>query len=242
MAAPRLLDKKVINAEVAVQKTQQIKEGIALAKKVDTLRETVQEESGRLETFRSQMITKIQEEIDGKIAEKQNLERGNERIRQERTELLKQLNLREELDKIEEAKISNQVWQQKLINDQVNLLSKEADNECQRKLLDKRETNIKRIEEQAERTLTAAQRKFASAEDRQIQVEQLEKHTSSALKEREDNVTLRELEFAVWDTSLQKRELENAEHDVDLSNREGALKTRYETFMRAQNYLKNKRK
>lgn len=103
MPAPRLLDKRVINAEVATQRKQDAAQGLALAKKVDVLRETVQEEEGKLSQFRDTTIKKVQAEIDAKIQELDGLTKEiltwRERLAEEKSQLgerVKEVGRREE--------------------------------------------------------------------------------------------------------------------------------------------------
>lgn len=102
MAGPKLLDKRIISAELATQKKQQIDTGIALAKKVDSVRETLAEEEKRLELFRINTIKQVQQEIDIKINEREQVKKetqiilkriaeGNEAL----TEREQQLNAKE---------------------------------------------------------------------------------------------------------------------------------------------------
>lgn len=69
----RLLPKKLANAEVATQRKQQIEEGLILSRKIDALRETLQEEECRLALFRSETVKRVQDEIDAKIRERDAL-------------------------------------------------------------------------------------------------------------------------------------------------------------------------
>lgn len=88
MAAPRLLDKKTIHAEVAGAKKAQIDQGVAIAKKVDALRETHAEEEKKLELLRVVTTRRIKDEIDGLIKIKDGLQDELEVLRQQRQEAL----------------------------------------------------------------------------------------------------------------------------------------------------------
>lgn len=86
MSGPRLLPKRLINAEVATQKKEQIVQGIAIAKKVDSVREALQTEEKNLETFRAQTIKQVQSEIDTKTIELDMLKKEALRIRAQNEE------------------------------------------------------------------------------------------------------------------------------------------------------------
>lgn len=242
MAAPRLLDRKVINAEVAMQKTRAIKEGLALAKKVDTLRETLQEESGKLEIFRTESIKKIQQEVDAKIAERDILTRDIARRRTERFALEAPIDLKEEWAKVREASTANETWRDRLINEQVSLLGKEGDNKAFSEVLDKRDEKTKEMEKLTNRTLTEAQKKFSEASNKLEKAERESADIFARANEKEQTSLLREVELNLWESSLSQREMTNSELNLDLASREKALKVRYETFLKAQNYLRNKKK
>lgn len=88
----RLLDKKTLSVDLAIQKKKQIDQGVNLAKKVDAVRETLLEEEKRLAEFRNESIARTQTEIDAKIKEKNFLE---SEIKKREKDLTK---LREPLD------------------------------------------------------------------------------------------------------------------------------------------------
>lgn len=64
MPAPKLLDKRTVNASLATERKQQIETGIELAKKVDAVRAMLAEEKEKLERFRSETVKAVQAEID----------------------------------------------------------------------------------------------------------------------------------------------------------------------------------
>ena len=64
MPAPRLLDKRTVNAELATERKRQIEQGVELAKRIDLLRATLLEEQEKLERFRTETVRAVQIEID----------------------------------------------------------------------------------------------------------------------------------------------------------------------------------
>jgi|ERR1700734_1242568 len=242
MAAPKLLDKKTINAEVATQKLQQIKEGITLSKKVDKVRDTLWEEEARLEKFRTESIAVIQKQINAKVAEHDSYIQGNEKLRAERFALQAPIDLKEEWTKVNEATAVNTAWQERLVNDQVSLLADREDNKTLSEILEHKQEKIRETEKLTNQTFQEAQRKFALAEDVLQKARNEAQKVISDAKEREQAVSLRELEATLWENALSKREITIAEDKSDIAKREQALKVKYEVFLRAQNYLKNKNK
>jgi len=69
----------------------EIDEGIKLAKRIDTLRETLAQEELRLRTFREQTVAQTQAEIDGILADKKRVLQDIATLEQQRAELVKPL-------------------------------------------------------------------------------------------------------------------------------------------------------
>lgn len=88
MGAPKLLDKRIISAQVATEKKQLIDTGLKLARSVDVLRETKVEEEGNLERFRIETIARVQADIDLKIHERDSLVNTINLLKENKTSLL----------------------------------------------------------------------------------------------------------------------------------------------------------
>lgn len=69
MPAPRLLDKKTVNAELATERKRQIDEGRHLTDSIEALREAKVKEEQALEDFRKHTIRVVQIEVDRKQKE-----------------------------------------------------------------------------------------------------------------------------------------------------------------------------
>lgn len=241
MSAPRLLDKRTVNAEVATQKTQQIKEGLALAKKVDALRETLQEEQGNVDNFRKETLLQIQREIDTKIAERNFLQNSNEILRQEHIKLQAPIDLTQEWEQARRATLENKHWEERNIDFQVSLIARESECLERENALILKETEAARANILSNRTLEEAEKSFTEA-DKTLANAKLTAHALlSEAKIKERDIRLREQDIDTWNSQLTQREKEVKEHEIDLANREESLKVRYETFIKAQNYIKNKK-
>lgn len=242
MGAPRLLDKRVINAEQAAQQRQKIVEGISLAKKVDAVRESLGEEQTRLDKFRAETTKRIQQEIDARINERNELIKGNERLKEERIRLQAPLDLKEEWDRVRATRSENETWTSKLINQQVDILAREADSQTLSSDLYKRDTILKSKEILTERTLLGAESKYESASKYLDEAQSKASETLRRASSKERDVLIREEELEVWNQSLKLLKSQLDAHEIDLSNREEALKVRYETFARAEAYIRSKNK
>jgi hypothetical protein len=241
MPAPRLLDKRVVNTEVATQKRQQIQHGIALAKKVDAVRDTLQEEERNLETFRVETIKRVQAEIDVKIKEKDHLESEIARRKEERIKLEAPIDLQEAWREVLEGKVEVSDWRERLTNQSVQQLAREGEIKQSNEELTKRIDEVDRKEGLAERTLKSAEEKFEEASSVFDKAQANSKRLLDIAVKKEKQVVEREIEADERDALIVEREREVNEHETDLSNREKALKVRYDTFVRAQAYIKSKK-
>lgn len=232
----RLLDKKSVNVQVAIEKKKQIDSGIKLASKVDAVRETLLEEEERLAKFRSETIARTQVEIDAKIKEKDGI---LAQIKARKEELLE---LRKPLD--EEWEMVNS-GRSELNELQVMLLQKDSELDqgialnIQRERLNKEEEQ--RIASERERTchaLTEADlmREMASGilvsartkADDVISNAQRKDETSG---KRELAVEVREREVAKEASRLRKIEKQQKDN-------ERAIADKYETLARTINRTK----
>lgn len=237
----RLLDKKSVNTDLAHQKKLQIDEGVKLATKVDVLRETVVKEEGNLQRFRGETIQFVQKEIDEKVQERDLLEKGNVFLREERIRLSAPIDLTEAWKEVKSGKSEITSWRDSLSEKEVKMLARESDVVGGEQSLVKRHEAIARKEKLTERTLAGAQEKFEKAS---VTLEKAQEEGSKLINDaihREQVVSLRESDATVKEATLLEREKVAAAHELDLSNRELALKDRYETFVKAQNYIANKK-
>lgn len=237
----RLLDKKTISSDLARQKKLQIDEGVTLATKVDTLRETALTEEGNLQKFRSETIKQVQKEIDAKVQERDLIDSELMFKREERIRLSAPIDLSEAWEEVKAGKAEIADWRERLTEKEVYAIAREATIADSNEKLSTRAQKIASKETLAHRTLTDAQTKHEQAS------QVLDKATTDATAlnatsmQREKVVSLREKESALRESELKEREQKATEHELDLSNRELALKDRYETFIKAQNYINNQK-
>lgn len=241
MPAPRLLDKRVVSSELADEKRRQIQSGINLAKKVDAVRETFQKEESDLESFRRETITRIQKEIDAKIIERDNLDKDITRRRGERIQLEAPIDLKEAWNEVQLGRLEVTEWKDRLGTQTVEQVAKEAEIAEIAESTIKRSETSKEKEKLAERTLNEAESKY---EEASVVLDKAKADSARIIedaKQKEKKVIERELSFEVRENEISDRENRNQTHEIDLSNREKALKVRYDTFIKAQNYIKSKK-
>lgn len=238
MSGPKLLDKKIINAEVATQKKQQIDSGIAMAKKVDVIRENLQTEETNLELFRTETLKIVREEIDGE---------------HRKLKLVKDAVKDQEL-KLSELQIPlDNAWAQ-LNTERVKLQSEKDDLEQKSDSLSLREQEIERSEQeieiekgriaglkhQASEMLTEADTTLTNARNASVSIR---KSAGLILEEINLKVTVldtRENALETRERAVEQETRRQLEVETDLANREKKLRSRQELFIKSQNYLKNK--
>ena len=88
----KLLAKKHVNTLIQLERSQQVQEGVGLAKRVDALRETVAKEEQQLREYRAHAIAEVQKEIDTKLEELEQVRSEVKEATELRNTLLKPLN------------------------------------------------------------------------------------------------------------------------------------------------------
>lgn len=241
MPAPRLLDKKTANIEVANQKRQQIDVGVKLAKSVDALREAKSLEEKTLEIFRTETIRKVQSEIDAKISEKDNLETANALLREERIRLSAPIDLSQAWAEVKTDKKELSEAKERLSQETIEVLAKQNDLDTSLVLLKKQRVESAKKEELAERTLVEAEQTLVQAETTLIGAKEEAKNILKDARHKENNLRVREEDATIREQLLTGREKSVEEHETDLSVREIKLRTNQELFIKAQAYIKSKK-
>lgn len=241
MPAPRLLDKRMVNTELATQRKRDIEAGVKIAQKVDAVRETLTEEENRLELFRRETLTRIQTAIDSKINERDSLIEENEKLKEERIRLSAPIELSQAWEEITSGKKEIADLKYRLTQHSIEIIAQDRDNQSSATEIAKEKENVKRKEQLAERTLIESEEKLSRAtsllDNARLTSEKTLKNAKEIEKgilEREQSVINQEKYLTAWEGRI------NA-HDFDLTNRERKLKSREEIFIKAQNYLKNKK-
>lgn len=242
MPAPRLLDKKLVNASLATERKQEIDKGIKLVKSIEALQEERGKEENKLEEFRVNTLKSIQIQIDAKVSENDRLALENKRIKEERLLAQAPINLKEEWQRVREESSAITSWTDRLTQQSIELLAREEDS---RTFSEKLEKEDKRIQEErvlSQRFLEESESKFLQSDQALERAEREAQETLQNAQQRENHVKVREEEATLREVSLSKREREVDVHEIDLANREQKLKSRQELFIKAQAYIKSKKK
>lgn len=237
MAGPQLLPKKLVNIELAAQKKQQIDQGIALAKKVDVVRETLIEEENRLERFRKETIAKVQGEIDARIHERDKL---NEEVRRRKEELnLLQMPLDKQWEEANAAREICRVKEVELKEFENLLLLKELEVETNLKETSNKLHHIELRELQTEEKDEQAEKYLIYAREESAKMRNLAQETLTSTELREKIVIQREDTYQSVVEAIERRESELREKEADIIRREKVLADRYATLSREIKRLQN---
>ena len=238
MAGPQLLEKRQVNAEVATQKAQSIKQGLDLAKKVDVLRELKMQEEGNLEKFRTETIAQVQREIDAKIDERDGLEQRLVPMRQEYQLLLTPPDLTKDREEVR-TKLANLEQDISEVNQKKSELEQGIVLNIQRERENEIETN--RIAELKRLALKDREDSDSVLENAKQTSRKMTEESGAILEsanQRELEVKNREIQQDAREKILKTREELSAKKEKDLSNRERLLKDRMDTLTRTENRIR----
>lgn len=232
MSAPRLLDKKVINASLAQERKQEIDKGTKLTESVLALREANVAEKERLEETRSNGLKLIQIELDAKAKENEELSKRNRFLKEERIRLEGPIDLVEAWNEVHLLTSENLTISDNLLSREIDVTARENDLIDGQRLVIEREKAVERAEintsqaliraqaerEEAMQTNETAQALMAKTEVKRIEQEKHFKETAEELEQRE--------------IALEAREEEIEEQEIALTNEKILLADRRATLDR----------
>lgn len=235
----KLLDKRDIQAKKAKERSQEVAEGVKLARRIDALRETQAEEQSSLESFRVRTIETINKEIKA-LADTRDLLSGEvKNLEDRKKEALKPIDA--ELKKLEKER-------EEVNSKKIEIASSLKDIQEQTKILNKREKQIKRTEEitadlhlQSESLFNERNQRLSHAKEiEQEMALSQERHNSrlvSLEKEVVDKLSQAELTLSKARATLKKA----SEKEKELSEKEVLLIDREQTLERSIIRLKEGR-
>jgi hypothetical protein len=204
----KLLDPRTIQSNITAQRKTDIDQGLQLARKVDTLRETFSQEEAKLTAFRDFTVKEVQKQIDAKIKERDILVQeiiSSQKVHDHLSKLLD-----EEWGEVDIEKEQLGFLQKRIDKLSEELETKIRENDERLKQIaieEERQRNTKlQIEKQAEQSsniLIEAQNRFTDALDEEKRVSiKLRKMADKNDKERAI------LQATVNDIAKRERELE----------------------------------
>ena len=226
----RLPSKIEVNNQVATQRKRDIDEGLALARKVDALRQTLASLEQQHNTFIAGMEGELHKRTDFLISEVANLERDVADLEERKKQL--QIPLDEEWAKVNARvkEIENSALKLKGLEDKLNqreLVQDERDRKSKEVLVrvKVRDRASRQAYEQAENTKNEADKiKAEISAKREIkEVEYAEKDKEYAIKEQS---------LVSYKFTLEKREEQVEMKEQEVKDKEIQLKDREETLER----------
>lgn len=207
----KLANPRTIQTNINEERRVDIDNGIKLARKVDTLRETIQKEEQKLELFKTSTVKIVQEEIDLKIKEKEKLEKDIISLDEKRKDLLKPLD--EEWDKVNEEKklvesIKSIALSEKKKSDELLFESNTRLSEVQ-----KEEQRVSNLKEQAKLELEKANNMSSEAQNCLIEAKKEESRITSHVKKEMAKIAKKEavLTATVLDIELREKKVKEDE-------------------------------
>lgn len=236
----RLLDKKIVNAEIATQKKQLIDLGVTLAKKVDAIRETLQLEEKNVDTFRTETIARVKLEIDQKIRERDVVQ--VEITNLEKRRFIALLPLNEELVRIEKEKESLDNLKIGLIEQQELLIKRSAEIQNIEKKINESKERIEWMKERATILLSQTEELNKEAQKKSERIIELMHKSESEIEQRIAKIEVRERELVTRELGIGKRENKLSKQEEELAKSYKRLEDREATLARNINRIKNGRK
>jgi len=232
----RLLDKKTIVQQKNLERKREIDEGVKLANKVDSLRETAAKEEKNLFQFRDANLAQVKKDIDRLLNQKEALNNELEALSKQREvlqepldrEWVKVRDKQKELDDISEV-LSNK--EKLLDSNQKEYDKRVADLDKTNRKLDIMQGTLEHDIEESKKLVTDAKLALSSARTEASKL-------TAKVEGREKLVVKREL-----DASARERDIINSAEKIakdrrELDLREIAINDRYATLLRTEARIK----
>lgn len=214
----KLLDPRTINTNLTSQRKVDIDQGLSLARKIDTLRDTLAEEEKKLIHFREVTVKEVSEQINSKIKERDILEAENEVHRKTRAKLLKPLDEEWMIVKQEKEQIDLEKKKIESNKKQIAIYEQVVDNHLRELSIEyKRQSDTKeQIQKQAEQSskiLLEAQKRLSDALDEEKRVSLNVRNKMRKLSEKEAILLA-----TVNDISLRERKIREEQEEIISEN------------------------
>lgn len=232
----QLLPKKKVNTEVAEHRRLLIEEGVNLAKKVDTLRETLVSLQEQHQKFLDGMQASLNEKISALVAEADERKKEVEALDRRRQELLIPLDA---------AWVNLNKQKEEVIRDADELSKKLKEVVAEKARLDERSKKTKEIltevrtrEHELARAYVKAEELLVARDSLVAEAEELKQKAQVKLKEADELITQAEAkrQFEEEANANYKKILEEKESELNI--RERQVNDRYETLLRTEKRLK----
>ena len=226
----RLLDKKTVNTQVATERKQLIDAGLKLARKVDALRETKQEEEGNLERFRAESIARTKIEIDACIRQRDVLK--EEIVSLLEAKRIASIPLTDEWDKVIERQRVLEDFETGLRTTSKLLDQRDFETASTQKQTNEELVRIQGLKQQVSHTLEKADDVLREANESASRIRNEAQTTLMTAELTNQESIRREQEVSIRETQIDidLKRIEKA--DKDLTKREKLLADRNAMYLR----------
>jgi hypothetical protein len=221
----KLIPKSEVSRSQAIQKRQELDEGMKLAKRVDDLRALQATEEKSLQDFRNTFIAEVKRETFSALAERDGILSEVRMLRAEKQRDMKELTERSlELDEISKSLDEREKSIEQKLSD-ISGKEKMID-EIRQKLLEERKiADIRR--EEAEKLQISAFENEKRAKSVLIEANNVKEQAESEAEMIKQELASREAVLARNEANLAKKELQNTEDRAQIERDRIRIKDRY---------------
>jgi hypothetical protein len=228
----KLLDRNEVNARLAGEKKLAVDQGVALARKVDALRQTASEEETKLTKFRTEAVKGLHEEIEKLAGQKRALLEeiavATEELKARRAPLDSEWNRCRQLElEVFEKQGQVDAKDRQLEAKAQELKTLEASMALRLRQISIDEGSASELKKESERTLAEAKEVLAKSNQESATAEKKLGGFRIQASQREAALAVREREAKMKEERLNARERE-------LNRRETVLNDRYQTLLRQE--------
>lgn len=242
MPAPRLLDKKLVNANLATERKQEIDKGIQLAKSIEALRETRAKEERDLEEWRVVTVRTVQAQIASEEQLATQLREGNKILKAERIRLEGPIDLIEAWNEVHGLQEKNERISDNLLSREISITTRENDVHDVQALLFEREQEIQKQEIVTQENLRSSEEQRQEATDTNNEVQALltkikeDRAEFEAVSQRKtDELNEREFELNIRTETFEQRQADITREKILLADRRATLDRGFEELRRKNN-------
>lgn len=242
MPAPRLLDKKLISANLATERKQEIDKGVQLARSIDALRETRAQEERDLEEWRVVTVRTVQAQIASEEQLATQLREGNRALKAERIHLEGPIDLVEAWNEVEQLQEKNETISDNLLSREISITARENNVHDAQAALFEREQEVQKQETVTQENLRSSEEQRQEATDANNEAQSLLTKTKEDRSEFEAvsqrkiaELDEKELELTIKAEELEQQQIDITREKVLLADRRATLDRGFEELRRKNN-------
>ncbi len=236
----RLLSKQEINTHKALEKKQQIDEGVKLARKVDNLRELAADEDAALQKFRNETVAAINAEISTLSEHKIALMVEVSQLADARAAALKPIDA--EIAVLNQTKADVVEAQRAMRSTAAQLSGRSYEIDDREREVEARENKVEAFEEQAEENYGISVSAREDAEDELAIVKRIRENADEKVATITQELHEREVALLGRERDIEGKEKSIAAQQKTLNEKEREVEDRYQTLLRTEQRIYGRRK